>query len=121
MPNRSRYKATGSIIMTAILLTACTPWGETVTRPLETTKNLQQDIAVSKAKEIFQLKKAQGTDMSNGPCLENDLMPDWVVDVAHDPRLAIDDKPENQCSPFREGKAHHFVELDTEGQVIKIN
>ena len=58
--------------------------------------------------------------MSNGPCLSNELMPDWVADIAHDPRLPVDNLPENQCSAFRDGKAEHFVELDVNGEVIKV-
>ena len=103
-----------------ITLSGCVPWAQTVTQPLETTKNLQQEIAISKAKETFQLKKAEGLNMNSGPCLENELMPDWVLDVVHNPRQAIDDKPENQCAAFRDGKAHHFVELDTTGNIIKM-
>ena len=44
---------------------------------------------------------------------------DWCVDVAHDPRQPVDNLPENQCRSYREGKVHHFVELDPEGNVIR--
>lgn len=55
-----------------------------------------------------------GVDLGNGPCLADPLseFPDWVCDIAHDPRETIDDLPENQCSVYREGKAKHFVEVD---------
>lgn len=72
------------------------------------------------AKELYQEKKAQGLNFNNGPCLSNNMLPDWVVDIAHDPRQPIDDVPENQCAAFKEGKAHHFVELDTKGNLIRI-
>ncbi|MFZ5365626.1 MAG: hypothetical protein ACOZBH_05545 [Patescibacteria group bacterium] len=75
---------------------------------------------VKLAQDIFKNKKDQGVDMMNGPCLTNQLVPGWVVDVAHDPRLPVDDLPENQCSAFREGRADHFIELDTDGNLIKI-
>ena len=35
------------------------------------------------------------------------------------PRLGIDDDPANQCRRFRDGEAHHFVELTPEGEVIR--
>jgi hypothetical protein len=60
----------------------------------------------------------KGVDMSPGPCLgliEND----WVCDVAHNPRQPIDDLPENQCADFREGRAHHFVEVTPECAFIR--
>jgi len=56
---------------------------------------------------------------SNGPCLSNEIMPDWVCDVAHNPRQGVDNQPENQCSSFREGKAHHFVEVDENCLLIR--
>lgn len=78
-----------------------------------------QERAILEAQKIFAEKKAAGVDMSVGPCLSNEVIPDWVADVAHWPRQAIDDDPANQCSAFREGKAHHFVELDPEGNFIR--
>jgi len=86
---------------------------------IETGKKAAKDLAISKAKDLFKQKLAEGLDMSNGPCLSNEIIPDWVVDVAHNPREAIDNQPENQCSAFREGKAHHFVELDPMGNLIR--
>lgn len=87
---------------------------------VETKQQAESDIAAIKAKQLFQLKLAEGVDMSSGPCLSDELMPGWVADVAHDPRLPMDNLPENQCSAFREGKASHFVEMDVRGEVIKV-
>jgi hypothetical protein len=39
--------------------------------------------------------------------------------VAHDPRQPIDDEAANQCQRFRSGEAHHFVELNIDGQLIR--
>jgi hypothetical protein len=58
-------------------------------------------------------------DLSSGPCLSEKLMNDWVCDVAHSPRTAADNQPENQCQAFRKGEAHHFTEVDTECRVIR--
>jgi hypothetical protein len=41
------------------------------------------------------------------------------ADIAHYPRLAIDDDPANQCAAYRDGTTHHFVELDPEGNLIR--
>lgn len=76
--------------------------------------------AVELAKKFYLEQKAQGIDFSRGPCLSNNLMPDWVADIAHNPRQPIDDLPENQCPAFREKRAHHFVELDPNGNLIKV-
>jgi len=70
------------------------------------------------AKQAYEQAKAQGVDMSDGPCL-GVVKPGWVADVAHDPREAVDDEPENQCAEYRSGEADHFVELDPEGNFIR--
>ncbi|HET9214187.1 MAG TPA: hypothetical protein VFN93_05495 [Gaiellaceae bacterium] len=57
-------------------------------------------------------------DFAAGPCL-GVVVEGWVADVAHDPREAVDDRPENQCEAYRSGEADHFVELDPAGQVIR--
>lgn len=61
--------------------------------------------------------KAQNQDLANGPCLSSNVAPDWVCDVAHDPRQPVDDFPENQCPEFGVS-ANHFVEVDENCQVI---
>jgi len=63
----------------------------------------------------------ENLSLSNGPCLSNSLpdAPDWVCDIAHMPREPLDNLPENQCNAFREGKAHHFVELDETCNLIR--
>jgi len=79
----------------------------------------ERDLAIAQSKELYRIKKAEGVDFSNGPCLSNQIISDWVADIAHQPRKTIDNRPENQCPAFREGKAHHFVELDLEGNLIR--
>ena len=46
-------------------------------------------------------------------------LPDWSVDVAHDPREDVDNQSSNQCQAYRQGKTHHFVELDPNGNLIR--
>jgi len=69
-------------------------------------------------------KSALATDlaMPSSACIGNPMQsfPDYVCDLAHNPREAVDDLPENQCSAYREGKAKRFVEVDTNCNVIKI-
>lgn len=77
------------------------------------------DRAVNQAKAVYKQYKELGWDFSKGPCLSNALLPDWVLDIAHNPREPIDNLPENQCSAYREGSAHHFVELDPKGNLIR--
>jgi hypothetical protein len=71
--------------------------------------------------DAYQGAKARGVDLARGPCIAERLpgLPDWVADVAHDPRQPVDDDPANQCSRYRAQKAHHFVELDPSGKLIR--
>jgi uncharacterized protein YceK len=64
-------------------------------------------------------EKGSGVDLSNGPCLHEQIAADWVCDVAHNPRIEIDNRPENQCQSFSSGLAHHFVEVDDECNLIR--
>lgn len=60
------------------------------------------------------------TDLSDGPCLLDPIAgTDWVCDVAHDPRQPLDNLPENQCSSYRSGVAHHFVEVSPDCGLIR--
>jgi hypothetical protein len=78
--------------------------------------------AVVGANAAYLKAKSDGVDLGNGPCIADPLpaMLDWSVDVAHKPRQPVDDRPENQCAGYRQGKTHHFVELDPDGQVIRV-
>ena len=78
----------------------------------------QIDTATAQAKFLYRQRREEGQDFTKGSCLSNALMPDWVADIAHNPRLPVDDLPENQCPAYLEGRADHFVELDPEGNLI---
>jgi hypothetical protein len=95
-------------------LTACGSGGSEVT-PSGSQK------AVDEAQAAFRQLQASGQDLSAGPCISESLpgLPDWVADVAHDPRQPVDDDPANQCRRYRSGQAHHFVELNVDGQLIR--
>jgi hypothetical protein len=81
----------------------------------------EQDKAVAEAQAAFQQAQKSGTDLSVGPCISETLpgLPDWVADIAHDPRQDVDDESANQCQRYRDGEAHHFVELTPEGELIR--
>ncbi len=78
-----------------------------------------RDKAVAAARFIYAGKAKE--DLSAGPCLSEGIpgLSDWVVDVVHEPRQAVDDRPANQCQSYRDGDTHHFVELTPTGQLIR--
>ncbi len=79
----------------------------------------ERNLAIAQAKITFQQKQALEDDLTDGPCLSNRIVDDWVADIVHSPRIPTDDQPENQCANYRNGTAHHFVELDLEGNIIR--
>ena len=79
----------------------------------------EKDRAVDAAMQVYVQQKAAGVDFSNGPCIAEEAIDDWSVDIAHNPRQDIDNQPENQCRYYRDGKTHHFVELDPDGKLIR--
>lgn len=83
--------------------------------------NDERAQAVSMAQAAFATAKEHGTDFTDGPCIAEQLekLPDWSVDVAHDPREGVDNVTSNQCQAYRQGKTHHFVELDPNGNLIR--
>lgn len=80
----------------------------------------EKDKAVAAAKLLY-AGRAKSLDLSAGPCLAETIpgLPDWAVDIAHDPRQPVDDQPANQCASYRAGQTHHFVELTPEGNLIR--
>lgn len=115
------------VIIALILLTSCQVQ-KNINSTVDATTGLgaipkgqvaERDIAIAQAKNIFQQKLALGEDFSSGPCLSERVINDWVADIAHNPRIDQDNQPENQCQNYRNGIAHHFVELDLEGNIIR--
>lgn len=82
---------------------------------LEITDLTPEDLCIS----LCKTRLREGWDLSSGPCLSNDYYPDTVCDVAHSPRQPVDNLPENQCTFYREGRAHHFVEVDPSCNYIR--
>jgi len=78
------------------------------------------DKAVAECQKLCRAKDFEFLNQS--PCLSNDLLGDgnWVCDIAHKPRIELDNLPENQCAAWRNGTASHFVELDPYCSLIKI-
>jgi hypothetical protein len=108
---------TGKNITPAGTGTNDTKTGGTLSNPPEFV-SLEEVIRLC----ISECKSRKDTeDLSRGPCLSNEIAPDWVCDVAHNPREAVDNKPENQCSAYGEGKAHHFIEVAANCTIINVN
>ncbi len=80
---------------------------------------VQKPEILARARIRYNQAIAEKTDLSNGPCLGK-IADDWVLDIAHLPRQPVDNLPENQCAEYREGRAHHFVEMSPRGEIITV-
>jgi hypothetical protein len=80
----------------------------------------EYDKAASQARKAYEDKKKARVDFSDGPCLTNDLITNWALDLVHNPREKIDDLKENQCQSYLEGRTKHFIEMDQNGNIVRI-
>jgi len=44
----------------------------------------------------------------------------YAVDIVHVPRTSDDNLLENQCQDYRLGRVSHFIELDKDGEIVRI-
>lgn len=79
----------------------------------------EREEAIRRAKQLFEHIQREGRDLEAGPCISEEILPGWCVDIAHDPRQPEDNLPQNQCQSYRTGRVRHFVELDPKGNVIR--
>lgn len=98
-----------------IFLTGCSLISSS---PKPTPVNNEETRAVAAAKKLYEERKGKGDEFKS-QCLSDDIIPGWVADIAHQPRIPEDDDPTNQCASFREGKTKHFVELDPDGNFLR--
>lgn len=84
-----------------------------------TATELDRARAIQLARQLYEQQQRAGVDFRDGPCLSEEIIPDWCVDLVHDPRQPVDDRPENQCRSYLDGRVHHIVELDLDGNLVR--
>ena len=87
--------------------------------PSAAKKEAEKNDMIRKAEVLYKTAKNNNIDIALGPCLGfvND---DWVVDLVHNPRTASDDAKENKCESYTLGQAKHFIELDLDGKLVRM-
>ncbi len=78
---------------------------------------IEQKNIINCSKELYDNFKESGTEI-NSQCLGN--CEDYAVDIVNVPRTKQDNLIENQCADYREGKVSHFIELDKNGEIVRI-
>lgn len=105
----------GTVIAAIVLISGCN--GQTIG---DSNTDFLQKSAISQCTETCNSALQAGKKLINGPCLQDPIPnTDWVCDIAHEPREAIDNLPENQCQSYRNGTAKHFVEVTENCRLIK--
>lgn len=97
------------LMVSVILVSGCTQQQDIIDR---------DKVRAETACILFCKQALDKGSLEEGPCISDDFLEDWVCDVAHSPRQAVDEKPENQCPSF--GKtANRFVEVDPNCNLIR--
>lgn len=78
---------------------------------------LEQQQIINQALSLYQTKKSEGMKFSS-QCLG--VVGDYAVDIVHVPRNSEDNLAENQCEAYRNGEVTHFIELDKDGNIVRI-
>ncbi len=78
---------------------------------------LAQEEMILDALKLYYEKADEGVNFSS-QCLGT--VDGYAVDIVHVPRSTEDDWEENQCEDYRNGKVNHFIELDRDGDVVRI-
>lgn len=108
------------LLALALLLSGCAAVEQRMTSPSMPSPVTETAETISVEEACIRACEQTRGNIDNGPCLLNPIAnSDWVCDIAHSPRIEVDNLPENQCSTFMEGTARHFVEVSTDCALIK--
>jgi hypothetical protein len=82
----------------------------------------QQQELIQKAQTEFNRFKLTTSQTLSSQCIGTVYLGDagYAIDLVHIPRTDEDNRPENQCQAYREGTVKHFIELDNDGNVVRI-
>jgi len=86
-------------------------------------QQLKEDQNKAYIECVSRCNENKGTiSYSNGPCLSDQFGFDvkgWACDIAHNPRIALDNDPLNQCKSYLNGETNRFVEVDENCAIIR--
>jgi hypothetical protein len=77
----------------------------------------EQQNAISCANNLYKDEKDKGI-VFESQCLGSCY--DYAVDIVHAPRTAEDNLVDNQCDAYRNAIVNHFIELDKDGNIVRI-
>ena len=112
-------KSMGLILVIMAFLGSCSYEKEDNSIRTSFANRIEQTVAINKCIELCKEELKKNIDLSNGPCLSNNITQNYVCDIAHSPREPVDNIRQNQCSEFGK-KRQHFVELDESCNLIRV-
>jgi len=77
----------------------------------------KQQNAIQCSKILYNSVNSSSVEMKS-QCLGSCEI--YAVDLVNVPRNADDNKPENQCSSVSSGELKNFIELDNNGNVVRV-
>lgn len=86
--------------------------------PSTTPENVQAQLdAISCASELYALANINNLEFSSqclGKCSS------YSIDIVNSPRTEEDNLEENQCNDYKTGVTKNFIELNQQGQIVRI-
>jgi len=73
---------------------------------------------IREARMMLDIELKTGYDLENRPCLSEELVPGWAVDIVHQPTTEVDSMLKNQCRLYQEGKVPNIIYMDEFGHII---
>lgn len=73
---------------------------------------------IREARSLLDEKLKSGYDLENRPCLAEEIVPGWAVDLVHQPISEVDKLPENQCQSYLEGRVKNLILMDEFGHIV---
>jgi hypothetical protein len=78
---------------------------------------IQQQQIINQALSLYEQRKSEEMEFSS-QCLG--VVGNYAVDIVHVPRSSEDNLVENQCEAYRNNEVTHFIELDKDGNIVRI-
>ena len=74
--------------------------------------------AIRQARRLLDQKLKSGYDLVNRPCLAEEIVSGWAIDIVSQPITDKDRMKENQCQLYLEGKVKNLIIMDEYGHII---
>ena len=78
---------------------------------------IEQQQIINQTLFLYEQRKSEEMEFFS-QCLG--VIENYAVDIVHVPRSSEDNLVENQCEAYRNGEVTHFIELDKDGNIVRI-